>query len=154
MRFAPKPGVHPAHGCSHHHPRVIHAEAVGQQLILRFHHVGITVARKFRVQSIARLTRFAVANSIRQHDEIFRRVERLIFTEKFAGKFRSNELRAATGRSVHDQHGVREFALDVIAFAERSVMNSQLGQALSRREFEIVDRVIALVRRRIIHCRD
>ena len=55
---------------------------------------------------VARFARFAVTDPIGQHDEKFRRIERLILSEKFAGKFRTNELRAAARRPVHDENGV------------------------------------------------
>ena len=44
--------------------------------------------RKLRVQAVARLARFSVADPIRQHDEKLRRIKRLTRTKKFAGKFR------------------------------------------------------------------
>src|SRR5262249_55480368 len=81
----------------------------------------------------------------------FRRVERLIFTEKFAGKLRSNKLRAAAGCPVHDQNRVRDLAARVLVdFAERAVMDFQFGQRFAGSEFEIVDGVIAFGWRRIV----
>ena len=133
MQFAPQPGVHAAHRRAHHQPRVIHSEAFGEQTILRLDHVEITVARKFCVHSVARLARFAVADPVRQHDEKFRRIERLTFAEQFTGKFRANKLRAAAGRPVHDQHGVRRFALRIfLRFPQRPVMKTQLRQRFAR----------------------
>src|SRR5437016_5592501 len=103
------------------------------------------------MQSIARLARFAVANAIREHDEKSRRVERLILTEEFTGKFGADKLRAAPGCSVHDQNGVGNFSLRIfVDLADRSIMNPQFGQRFAVREFEIVNRVLALSRRRII----
>src|SRR5712692_5130324 len=107
---------------------MIDCKSIGQQSILRFHHVDVTVARKLRVQSIARLARFAVADSIREHDEKSRGVEQLVLSEKFAGEFRPNKLRAAAGGPVDDQNGITRFAPIVfVNLAECSIMNSQFG---------------------------
>src|SRR4051812_42916824 len=97
MRFAPEPGVHSTHRRSHDEPRVVHAEPVSEQTILRLDHVHVAVARKLRVQAVAWLARFAVADAIRHDDEKFRGIERLARAEKFTGKFRADELSAAAG---------------------------------------------------------
>ena len=81
MQLAPEPGVHSAHRRSHHQSRVVDAEPFGEQAILRFHHVDITVMGKLRVEPVARLARFAVANSIGQDDEKLRRIQRLTLPE-------------------------------------------------------------------------
>ncbi len=108
---------------------MINAEAFGEQAVLRFNHIEIAVARKPRVHSVTRLARFPVAYAIRQDDEKFRRVQRLIFPEQFAGKFRPNKLRAATGRPVHDENRIRCFPLRVFLwFTQRPVMDAQFGQ--------------------------
>src|SRR5207302_10384813 len=122
VRFAPEPGVHSAHRRAHNQPRMIDAEPVGQQSILRFHHVDVTVARKLRVQPIAWFTRFAVTNSVRKHDEKFCRIERLTFSEKLARKFRTNKLRAAASCPVHDEDSVARLALRVfVELADSSI---------------------------------
>src|SRR6266481_9575670 len=121
---------------------MIHAESVGQQSILRLHHVDVTVTRKLRMQSVARLARFAVADSIGEHNEKFCRIERLIFSEKFAREFRPNKLRAAAGCSMHNENGVPRLAPAVVVdLAQRSIVDSPFGQSLTRRELEIADRV-------------
>ena len=76
---------------------MIHPEAFAEQAILRFDHVAISVAGKFRVHSIARFARFAVTDVIRQDDEKLRHIERLARAEKFPGEFRPNKLRATAG---------------------------------------------------------
>ena len=104
MQFAPQPGMHSAHRRAHHQSGVIHSEAFSEQSVLRVDHVEITVAREFGVHAVAGLARFAVTDAVRQHDEKFRRIERLIFSKQLTGKFRANKLRAAAGRPVHDQN--------------------------------------------------
>ena len=151
MQLAPQPGVHSAHRRSHHQSRVIHAEAFGEQSVIRLDHVEITVAREFRVHAVARFARFAVANPVRQHDEKFRRVERLIFSKQLAGKFRANKLRAAAGCPVHDQNGIGRFALRIfLRFSQRPIMDAQLRQCFAGLKFEIANREIAFGRRGII----
>src|SRR5207302_11063345 len=95
------------------------------------------------------------ANSIRQDDEEFCRIERLTIAEKFAGKLRSNELRAASSRSMHDQHCVRRLALRIfLRLPQGAVMDAQLRQRFATGEFEIANRVIAFRRRGIIRRAD
>ena len=103
---------------------MIYAEAFGEQSVIRLDHVEVTVAREFCVHAVARLARFAVANPVRQHDEKFRRVERLIFSKQLTGKFRANKLRAAAGCPVHDQNGICRFALRIfLRFSQCPIMD-------------------------------
>ena len=111
---------------------MIHSEAFGEQSVIRLHHVEVTVAREFCVHAVAGLTGFAVANPVRQHDEKFCGVERLIFSKQFAGKFRANKLRAAAGCPVRDQNGISGFAFRIFfRFSQRSVVKTQLRQRLA-----------------------
>jgi hypothetical protein len=92
-----------------------------------------------------------VSDPVREYDEIFRGVERLIFSEKFTSKFRPNELRAAPSRSMSDENGIRDLALRVLVdLAESSIMNPQFGQRFAGNEFEIANGVIAFGWGRII----
>src|SRR5207237_4159744 len=96
--------------------------------------------RKLRVHPIARPARFAVADSIREHDEKLGRIERLIFSEKLAREFRADKLRTVAGGSVHDQNRIARLALVVfVDLAERPIMNPQLRQAFTGSEFETAD---------------
>jgi hypothetical protein len=132
MQFAPQPGVHSAHRRSHHQSRVIHAKAFGEQSVIRLHHVEVTVTWEFGVHAVAGLARLAVADPVRQHNEKFCRVERLIFSKQFAGKFRANKLRAAAGSPVHDQNRIGRFALRVfLRFSKCPIMETQLRQCFA-----------------------
>jgi len=92
-----------------------------------------------------------VPDSIREHDEKVRRIERLVFTEEFTGKFWANKLRSTASCSVHDQNGIGNLSLRVfVDLADCSIMNPQFGQRFPGREFEIVNRVIAFSRHGII----
>ena len=53
------------------------------------------------MNAVARVARFAVADSIRRRNEKFRRIERLIFPKKFACEFRPGKLCAAAGSPAH-----------------------------------------------------
>src|SRR5919106_4862087 len=151
MQLAPEPGVHSAHRSTHDQPRMVHAQPFGQQAILRFDHVSITVAWEFGVPAVAWLARFAVPDRVRQNDKKLRRIQRLILPEKFPGKLRPDKLRATASRPMHDENGIGRFALRIFRrFSERSIMETQLRQRLARRELEIGNSVIALDRRRIV----
>ena len=126
--------MHSAHRRSHHQSRVIYAKAFGEQSVIRLHHVEVAVAREFCVHAVARLARFAVADPVRQHDEKFRRVERLIFSKQLTGKFRTNKLRAAAGGPVHDQNGICRFALRVFLRCSRVSDNGCAAPAVFRRK--------------------
>src|ERR1051325_1291320 len=151
MNFAPQPRMHPSHRRSKHKPRMIYAEAVCQQPILRLDHVDVTVAGKLRVHAVARLARFAVTDSVWQHDEVFRSVERLLFSEKFAGKLGPDKLSTGASCAVQDEDRVRRFALRILLdLPDRPIVNPQLWQDFARSELEIADGVIGFNRRRVI----
>src|SRR5216684_13562 len=114
MGRAPEPGVHATHRGPHDEPRVVYAEPVHQEAKLRFDHVDVTVTGKLRVHPVARLARFAVADSIRQDDEKLRGIERLARAEKFAREFWPDELRAAARRPVRDQHRISHDAFLIL----------------------------------------
>ena len=145
----PQPRVHAAHRRAHHQPQVVHLQAFGQQAVLRLDHVGVAVAREPRAQAVARLARRAVADVVRQDDEVLRGVEQLAGAEQLAGEAVGEELRAAPGRAVHDQHGIAHDAGGVLPRrAERAVVHPQLGQRLARGEPEVPEHDVALGHRR------
>ena len=78
-----------------------------------------------------------------------RGVEQLAGAEQLAGEAVGEELRAAAGGAVHDQHGVAHDAGGVLARrAERAVVHPQLGQRLARGEPEVPEHDVALRHRR------
>ena len=79
MQLAPEPRVHSAHRRSHRQPRMIQAECLGKQPILRFHHIQIAVAREFCVHPVTRLARFAMTDAVRKYDKKLGCIERLTF---------------------------------------------------------------------------
>ena len=151
VQFAPKPCVHSAHRSSYNEAGVIHSEPLSEQTVIRFNHIEVTVMREFCVHPVTWLARFAVTDPVRQHDEVFRRIERLIFTKQFAGKFRANKLRAAARCSVHDENRIGGFTFRIfLRLPERPVMEAQLRQCFAGSKFEIADRKVAFCRRGII----
>ena len=56
---------------------MIDAKPIAEELVLRRDHVGIGVLGKVRMQSITRLARFSVADSVGQYHVILGRVEQL-----------------------------------------------------------------------------
>ena len=143
MLLTPQPRVHAAHGGSHDQARVFDAETFGQQAVLRLHHVVVAIARKFRMQAVARLAGLPMPQRIRQHDEITRGIQRLPGAEQLAGKLRADETAARAAGAVDDQHGV--------VFSRRAVgviVDAHLGQGLTRCELEVVDDEVTFAHRR------
>src|ERR1700704_3826401 len=121
--------MHPAHGRADNESRVCYSKALSQETVLGRHHIDVTVTREFRVQPIARFTRFTVTDPIRHNDVKFGRVQRLTFSKQFPGKLRPNELRATAGRTVHYQDLVSGSPLSVLVrFAEGPIMSPQFRQ--------------------------
>ena len=103
------------------------------------------------MHAIAGLARFAMADSVRKYDKKLGRFEWLILSEKFTGKLRANKLRAAAGRSMHNENDVSSLAFGVcVDLADRSIVNSQFRQCFTGGESEVANVVIAFRWRRII----
>ena len=129
MHFAPEPGVHPTHRGAHHEAQMVDAQAFGEEAVLGFDHVAIAVFGKFGVKAVAGFAGFAVADAIRENQVIVSGVEELAFAEKFAGKFRAEEIAAVPGCAVEDQDGVANDSFVVTArCSQGAVMDSQIGQ--------------------------
>ncbi len=133
MDLAPQPGVHAAHRGADDEPQVVDAEPLGEQPMLRLDHVAVAVVREPGVEAVARLARLAVADSVRQDDVEPRRVERLAGLEQLAGELGTDELGAAPGGPVEDEHGVGHHAVRIPARAGRRCGSGCGGRAASRR---------------------
>ena len=106
---------------------------------------GIGVAREFHVRAVARLAGIAMADGVGQHEEKFRRVQRLAGAEKFTGKAVAHELPAAASGAMHDEHGIIDPALGVaMDRAQRAVMHAQLRQASAILKAEIANHEVML----------
>jgi hypothetical protein len=126
LQTAPEPGVHPAHGGAHAEPEVAHAEAFGEQAILRLDHVPVAVPREPGVEPVARLARPPVPDPVREHDEIARSVEQAAPAIQLARELGPQELLAAPAGAVQDQHGVADDTLAVPPYAtERPIVQAE-----------------------------
>ena len=98
--------MHAAHGLADHQLEVAHAQMLGQQAILRHHHVVVIVFRKARAQAVRGPRRLAGAERIRNDDEIFGGIERLAGAEQLARKSLPQHGLARAARAVQHQHGL------------------------------------------------
>ena len=80
--------------------------AVGEQSMLRFHHVVVVVMRKAHVQPITRLARAAVADAVGENHVVARRVEQLSGSEQLTGKVARQKSAPGAGGSVEYQHRI------------------------------------------------
>jgi hypothetical protein len=115
MLLAPQPGVHAAHGGAHDEPRMVHLQPLGEQQVLRLHHVVVGVVREVSVQAIARLARLAMPDAVGQHDEITCGIERLTGTEQLPGEFIAHQAPTVAAGAMHDEHRVTHHAMGVRA---------------------------------------
>lgn len=130
---------------------MFHPEACGEKLILRFHHVAVTVAGKSCVPAVARFARISVSDVIGQDDEKFRGIEGLADPEKFAGELRPNELCAAAGGPMHDEDDVLSYPFRIFhGLTERPVVEPQLRHGFTGGKLEVVRDKIAFFGRRIL----
>ncbi len=141
MRDTPDPGVHAAHGVAEHEPHVAQTQTLRRQPVLRLHHVIVVVAGKFRPHAVGGLGGFAVADPVRQHDEILGGVERFAWAEQLAGEARGQHAGAGAGGAVQDQNRLAR------RLADGAVVHAQLRHHLAGVEAEIARGPGALLRR-------
>src|SRR5262249_17865048 len=112
--------------------------------------------REASVQPVARLSRLAVAEAVRQDEVVARRVERLPLAKQLAREHRTacllaHQALAFSGGAVEDEHRVANDALVVaLRLAERAVVEAHLGQGLAGSEAEVFEDVIARSRLGIV----
>ena len=145
IRFSPDERVHAAHGRAHDESQVIDAEAFGDQAKMRRDHVVVVILREARVEAVAGLRGFSVADAVGKNDEIARRVEKLAGTEELSCELRLKELPPGAAGAVKDQDGVRDPSLRVAGgFPERHVVQAQLGHSFPRAKLELMDYEVPL----------
>jgi hypothetical protein len=126
---------------------MIDVQVLGQQGVLRAHHVFIVVLREVCVQTVAGFARGAVPNGVRKDDVVARRIEELSLAEQHAGKSRREKTMARAASAVQEQHGIRYPAVFVATgLAQGREMQAQLRQCLARGEAKIGHHVVALER--------
>src|SRR5229473_715600 len=97
-----------------------------------------------RVQTIAGLGRFSVADAVGKNNEVSRGVEKLARFKQFGSKNGREELMAGAAGAVKNQDGVGDAAIRVAhRLAKRRVVQAQLRQRFTGVEFEILDDEIA-----------
>ncbi len=142
--FSPNKGMHAAHRGAENEAQVVYAEAFAQKLVMRGDHVVVVVAREMRMQSVAGLRGFPVADAIGKHDEVACGIEELPRPKQLARELRLEELLPGAAGSVKYQDGVRDAPLRVAAgFTERRIVQPQFRKRLSRTKFEILDDEVA-----------
>ena len=123
---------------------MVHAQALSEKLVLRRDHVAVVVLGKVRVQAVARLARFSVANVVGQDDEVTRGIEKLSGTEEDVSKLRGEELMSCPAGAVENEDDVGDFAARIFCrFAEGRVVQAELGERLAGLEMEVVGDVVA-----------
>ena len=129
---------------------MIYFQAIGDELVFGFDHVGIAVIRKLRMHAVTGFARLAVAEVVGQDDEVLLGIEQLTFAEQLAGESGHIELFSTAGGAMHDEHCITDHALFVaLRLAHRAVVDFQFRQRGAVVEMEIVNDVIALGWRRI-----
>ncbi len=78
--------MHAAHTGAHDKAKMVDAEMLGQQLVLRMDHIGVAVPRKATAESIRRLARLSMPDAIGEHEEVLIRGEQLARVEESAGE--------------------------------------------------------------------
>jgi len=90
-----------------------------------------------------------VADSVRQHEEILRRIERLARTKQLAGEDLAHEVRAVPGGAMHDENNVVGLAVRAtMDRSQRAVVHPQLREGLPALEAEALDDVVVFRRGR------
>ena len=137
---------------------MVHLEALGEQAVLRLDHVAIAIARKARMQAIARLGRLAVAEPVGHDDEVLGRIEGLPRGEELARKEhaairRLGEAGTAAAGAVPDQHHVRGPPGSVARDgAERAVVDAQFREHVAGGEPEVARHEVGFGEFRRIRC--
>ena len=140
--------MHAAHRSAKDQAKVVHAQSFFDQFVLQRHHVRVFVAREMRMEPVAGLAGFAVADVVGKNQEIFVGVEQLAGTEERSGEDGLKKTVASPPGAVENQHRVGGAAGGVLeGLAERVVVETDFRQCLAGLEMEIVDGVVPFLRR-------
>ena len=103
------------------------------------------------MQAIARLTRAAVAEAVRQDDEILRGIEQLTGPKQNVRERRIQKAAAGAARSMSGEDGVLSDTGAVgLERADGAVMDLQFREYFAAAKFEVVDDIVIFNRRRIV----
>ena len=98
------------------------------------------------MQTVAWLAAAAVADAIRQNDEVVLCVQQLAGAEKNSRERRGEKSAPSSAGSVADDYGVADFAARVAFWrSQRVIVQLQFGQRFAGTEMEIANRVVTLL---------
>src|ERR1700694_2715197 len=138
--------MHTTHRCPQDQPKMVHSQSLFDQLVLQRDHICVVILRKVRMHAIARLTRFSVANIVRNDEEVLARIKQLSRLEEHVGKYRTQELAPAAAGAVKDENSVRRAPAGIFDWrAARRVVHLQIGHGVARLKVKIVDYEVAFV---------
>src|ERR1022692_213783 len=103
------------------------------------------------METVARFAGISVADVVGDDAVVTSGIEQLSFAKELVGKFRTEELGAASGGAVKNQNGVANGSVFVpLRRAKGAVMHPQFRQGLAGVEVEIAEDVIGFNRRGIV----
>src|ERR1700675_3677887 len=138
--------MHTAHGSAEDQAKVVDAQSFFDEFVLERDHVRVFVAREMRVEGIAGLAGFAVADAVGKNQEIFVGVEQLAGAEERSREDGLKKIVAPAASAVEDQHRVGGAAGGVLeGLAEGAVVEAEFGERLAGLEMKIVDGVVAFL---------
>src|SRR5689334_20216027 len=137
--------MHAAHRSAQDESQMVHAEPLREQAVVRGDHVVVIVLWETRVQAVAGLRGFSVADAVGKNDVVTRGVQKLARAEKFTRKNGREELMPGATGAVQDQNRVGDASLRVLCgLAQCRVMQTQLGQRFARPKLKILRDKVAL----------
>ncbi len=126
---------------------MIHMKSLGHQPVLRLDHVRIPVVWESHVEPIARLAGIAMADAVRQDNEVLGWIQKLPAIEKLTGELIAKKLFAGASRSVQDQNRILYFANGAGDWLpQRPVVELDFARVLAAAKMEIAEYVIAFER--------
>ncbi len=85
---------------------MVDSQSFFNEFVLKGDHVRVFVAREMRMEAVAGLTGFAVANVVGKNQKILVGVEKLTGPEKHSSENRLKKILALPASTVKDQHRV------------------------------------------------
>ena len=112
--------------------------------MLRLDHIVVVIVRELRAQPVRRLGGAAMAERVRNDDEVFGGIERLILAEQLTRECRRQHAGGALRGAVQYEHRLSR------RLADCRVGKADFGHGLAGMKFEVARDPLALLRRRIV----
>jgi len=139
--------MHAAHGSAEDQAKVVDAQSFFDEFVLEGDHVRIFVAGEMRMEAVAGLAGFAVADVVGKNQEIFVGVEQLAGAEEGSGEDGLKKRVAFAAGAVEDQDRVGGAASGVLErLAEGTEVEAEFRECFAGLEMEIVDSEVAFLR--------